>query len=303
MASRYVTSPAGERIRVYPDDEWSELEGAASPKGMRQWTGLKPAAIMLLWVNGEYRDESGRATTLLLDDIKRAYPRLAKRSRSALSVLVGDPSNAIAFKRDGNTKRTHGIKLVAMPEIWYAKLTRDLRAIQNVRAKLEMEQPGHPDEPQVTHSEPEPAIEPIPEIADEVPSASLLEPTTPILDVSMASQVAMELLTQVVGIISKGDSTQANAAVMRLNRDLETAQARLAERLAENTALRKRLTDAGDRITALQVERNGLAQRLRATEANLTAALKGDSLAAVNDTITKAINGIMRAPSTAKAEP
>jgi predicted nucleic acid-binding Zn-ribbon protein len=89
--------------------------------------------------------------------------------------------------------------------------------------------------------------------------------------------------------------------VRALQSDLNDIAGKLSARLEDNDRMRRQLRQAGDEIQALRYERDGLRSRLRATEANLTAALKGDAVQAINGEIQRRVESIMRvAPATKK---
>jgi regulator of replication initiation timing len=58
--------------------------------------------------------------------------------------------------------------------------------------------------------------------------------------------------------------------------------------------MRKQLRQTGEELAAVKLERDGLRQRLRQTEANLNSALKGESAHAVTTEVMKRVDRIMR---------
>lgn len=124
----------------------------------------------------------------------------------------------------------------------------------------------------------------------------------PPLELSIASQVAMSLLTTVVEIISAGSSDAVDERVRQLTADMADISSKLGQRLEDNDRLRRQLRTAGDEIVALRHERDGLRSRLRATEANLTAALKGDAVIAINGEIQRRVDAIMRSTPKGKGD-
>ena len=127
--------------------------------------------------------------------------------------------------------------------------------------------------------------------------------TEPPIELHLANQVAMSLLTTVVEIITAGEAdTTKLAASTRLATELDHVQGLLAARLEENNRLRKQLREASDLLTATREERDGLRSRLRATEQNLQAALKGETAHAVNSEIHRRMDEIMRTAPTAKGD-
>jgi regulator of replication initiation timing len=291
MANKTVKSPAGRDIEIVDDDDWIASVGGTDNKTIRQWTGLKPAAIRELWLHGPAVNKSGQATRTLYERIIEANPHEELGTLQAMTPMLADRPNAPAFKRETNGKRTYTIELVAMPELWYAKLLDDL-------------------EPPVYRAipiEPPPSANGIePEVADEELERIIEEPEperyAPPIELEIASQVAMSLLTTVVEIISAGSPSAIDGKVKQLTTELAAVSERLGSRLEENDRMRKQLREAGDEINALRHERNGLRERVRKTEANLAAALKGESLTAINHEITKRVDQIMRATPTAKGD-
>lgn len=313
MASSTVASPAKELIEIVPDEDWMELTGTTS-HGLRQWYGgAKPWVIAELWLRGPVENKSGQATKVLFERIQKHFPEAELPTKpTGFTGIFRDPLNSPAFSRAINGKRTFSIGLVAMPNAWHAKLLQML--------PKQKEPTGGPIKPTLT-VEPDPieAVidkEPIDQdegqsISDEELEALFHEtaldaPTTyeiaPPLELSIASQVAMSLLTTVVEIISAGSSEAIDDRVKKLHTDLEDIQHKLGMRLQENDQLRRQLRQAGDEIIALRSERDGLRSRLRATEANLTAALKGDAATAINGEIQRRLDSIMRVAPKAKGD-
>ena len=128
------------------------------------------------------------------------------------------------------------------------------------------------------------------------------EETGPSIEVEIAGQVAMELLTRVVDIISAGNATDADPEVRRLRNELVHGQGLLAQRLEENDRMRKPLRQTGDELSAVKMERDSLRTRLRQTEANFMSALKGESAQAVTTEVMKRVDRIMRESPRPKGE-
>lgn len=290
-----VTSAAGEEIEIIPDSEWNQLVGDESGRSIRAWYGVKPLIVRRLWLHGTVEDEHGGATSKLQAWIKHDNEGNPSADvTSPISNLMNASSNMLAFDRKIRGKRCYSIRLAALPETWYRKLQIDLK-VNNLN--------GHASKPPVEEF---PAIEvtPAPVEVDRTTDAfddslmptETIEETGPVLDVQIASQVAMQLLTTVVEIISAGTPEQANHEVRRLQSELETVGGRLAQRLEENERHRKTIRELGEELQAVRYERDGLRQRLRNTESNLTAALKGDSARAVTAEVQRQIDSIMRQP-------
>ena len=308
MKRKPVTSPAGERVDICPDQDWADATGATLQAVQRPMI-TKLHLIRALWHHGTITNESGRATGLLHP---LAQEMGYKGSPIAITGMLSDPLNAPAFERQTNGKRTYAIKLVALPQKWYERL-------------LELEAESQPA------PEPEPVPEPIPEpsegdreaaelVAQQVMPGGLVEPVVtsepdepevfipyepePQPEPSyleVAPQVAMALLTQVVEIISAG--TPDAGKVRRLETDLADAADKLSRRLSENESLRKQVRSLGEDIKALKHERDGLRSRLRITEHNLEQATNADTERFIRQRVQQELDKLMRiAPGSHKGK-
>jgi len=302
MTSKTVQSPAGENIELVDDDEWVKLTGSG-PGGLRQWKiGRKPELIRALWEHGEFINKSGQATRDLMTYMVDHYELDGLSSSSgSLPGIMNLPLNFPAFERVARGKRTYNIKLVAMPETWHRKLMEDIGPGKPSSNGDQTEIPK-PFQRFDTESQPEDMTD-----ADwdaiKLDAPTVFEEPAP-LEVHIANQVAISLLQTVVEIITAGnaDTTQLSGS-QRLQDDLDHARELLAARLGENDKLRRQVREAGDIISALKVERDGLRSRLRMTENNLKEVLKGETAQAVNAEIHKRVDQIMRtAPGTPKGD-
>lgn len=306
MMATKVKSAAGNEIEVLSDDEWLELTGGTI-QALRMWTRTKPVVVRYLWEHGGVSDEKGGATGVLFDGIREAYPdaQLGKHP-TAVTMLMADDFNAPAFDRKVNGKRTYAIDLVAMPETWLRKLEYDLEHRKNGHHPQPIEEPvaAEPiEEPPAAVNGHTPTDDEINELLDSIQTdAPTVFETSPPIDLEVASQVAMSLLTTVVEIISAGTPTVVDTKVRQLQSDLETVASRLAQRLEENERMRRQLREVGDEVRALRQERDGLRSRLRATETNLQAALKGETSQAVTAEINKRIDQFMRVAPKGKGD-
>lgn len=269
------------------------------------WTGIKPYLVRDLWEYGASEDPSGGASPQLFERIENHYPEarnLLNWPRSLTSLMTAE-ANAAAFMRDINVKRCYRIALVAMPETWYAKLRRDIGGSMPTFTATPVESNGTKPQP-IDKGETSPIdaildnpniVLPIARDLPDVESDSFEVESGPSLDVQIAGQVAMELLTRVVEIISAGSSSGLSEAKLRqLTADYESVTGRLAQRLEENERMRRQLRDTGDELRAVKIERDSLRARLRQTEANLNSALKGESAHAVTTEVMKRVDRIMR---------
>lgn len=313
MTSEIVTSPAGESIEIVDDDDWLVTAGAEDDKGLRAWNGgTKRFAIAELWLHGSATDDkSGRAASVLWDRMRETFgPDEVTSNPNSFSMLVRDSINAAAFDNDTRAKRTYAIRLVALPRRWYDKLMVMIDELddspilpdevpipnQGLVDDITASANGGPitNEPSAPQTDDE--FEAM--IRDMELDAPTVYETAPPLDLQIASQVAMSLLTTVVEIISAGSAASVDEKVRKLQGDLNDVMGKLSSRLEDNDRMRRQLRQAGDEINALRHERDGLRSRLRATEANLTAALKGDAVQAINGEIQRRVNQIMRTPPT-----
>lgn len=323
MSSRTVESPAGERIEIVSDEDWI-LTSGMSPKGLRMWNaGAKRFVIRELWERGSVENKSGRATGELHQAALEHFPDMPETGPTSLTTLMNDSGNSAAFARKTNGKRTYEIALVAMPDLWYQKLMWDIEMdsrkqalnghsadVDAAEAVAELVMPptnggqlGSELVDQLARStepdEPEAFIPTVDRSTDEFDD-SLMVDVSPPLEIDIASQVAMSLLTTVVEIISAGSPEAMDQRVAALHGDLLEVQQRLAQRLDENQRLRRQLSETGDQVQALKHERDGLRTRVRQLEANLNSALKGDALTAVNGIIQKKVSELMREPASRK---
>jgi hypothetical protein len=306
--TRQVISPAGDIIQITSDEDWLDAVGGG-PNALRQWGGgAKPFILRALWEHGEFTEKSGRVGTVVQSYIRDNY-REAEISDNPSSVmaLFRNPVNYPAVMSQMNGKRTFSLKLAAMPEIWYAKLMDDIG-------------PGTPS----TNGDQAEPVDADREAAEQVAALVLpqgeqftdadwadlkLDAPTVFdepapMDVHIANQVAVSLLTTVVEIITAGKADTAQlSGSKRLQGDLDHARELLSARLSENDKLRRQLREAGDMISALKVERDGIRSRLHMTERNLSEVLKGETAQAVNAEIHKRVDQIMRtAPASPKVE-
>ena len=308
MGSRIVTSPAGQDIEVVDDQDWCQAAGVAI-NSLKQFNGSKPYAIAELWLGGAVRDpKSGRAAAMLWDRIYERFPGADLPAAGSFSGLTRAPQNSAAFEIITNGKRTQLINLVAMPERWFTKLQAFIpKPIEKEPMVDELAgQSALVDGESINLNGSQ--VEDRSEITDEdlerligldAPTVYDIQPP---LELSIASQVAMSLLTTCVEIITAGSSESIDERVRKLTTDIADVQSKLSMRLQENDVLRRQNRQAGDEIIALRAERDGLRSRLRATEANLTAALKGDAVAAVNGEIQRRVDAIMRTAPTKKGD-
>lgn len=301
-------------------------------RSIRIWQGgMKRFVIADLWRNGPAESpKTGIAPAVLWGRIRETFGDDAiKGAPASFTTLARDAVNTRAFELDTRAKRTYSIRLKALPQTWYDKLIADeeerqraARLAEQERERAEREAAALREREQELVTVPmevqavtpsgdivsDPLYEPTTESIDEFDAmirgmqldAPTVYDTPPPLDISIASQVAMSLLTTVVEIISAGSGAAVDEKVRKLQGDLNDVMGKLSARLEDNDRMRRQLRQAGDEINALRHERDGLRSRLRATEANLTAALKGDAVAAINGEIQRRVDSIMRVAPKAK---
>lgn len=308
--TRTVVSPAKETVEVVPDEEWLALTGTEA-QSLRQWDARR-ALIGALWVGGSIRNKSGFATpTWHAGATALGY----KSKQSAITSVMSHDVMVPAIERNIKGKRTYSIRLVALPESWFAKInaewpTRHPNGTNGNHALdaavVDVIPPKAPATPLVDALEARGAIAPddAPDDAEaltDVPTEALPYFTLPD-NLAVTSAVAMSLLSAVVDVIRKG--TYGPAAEQQLKALAQTnteTQQLLAQRLDENTRLRKRLQSAGDEIARLQTERNNLSVQLLQVKHNLESALKGDSVAFVTERVEREIRRLMESKPAMKA--
>jgi hypothetical protein len=306
MSSHVVKSPTGAEIEIVSDDDWA-LTAGVGIRSLAMWARSKPLVIRELWEHGPVTDKSGRATAVLLERIREHYPDTVYELSAGTGVhaLLSDATNAAAFHRRVQGKRTYEIKLIALPEIWYEKLRWDIGTRGGMYTATPVTNGTKPDPVEVfipSESDRQ-AAETVATLVlpEELPPLDIVEESPampePVLDIDISRQVAMDMLTLCVEIIAAGKSDGVNVAeLQKLRNELVHSQGLLSERLGENDRLRKQVRDLGEELRSTKFERDGLRQRLRATETNLSAALKGETAHAVTTEVMKRVDRIMREP-------
>jgi chromosome segregation ATPase len=110
------------------------------------------------------------------------------------------------------------------------------------------------------------------------------------LDVAKA--VALSLLEQVVDIVSGKRSDGIELG--RLQSELAAASQRLGDQVEDSAKLRRRLRETEDELVATKRERDGLRQRLRAAEHNLSVATGADVRRVIDAEVHKRVAQVMR---------
>jgi hypothetical protein len=248
MASKNVTSHAGHQIEIVDDADWIAATNCTE-KNIRSWhgkTGGKPLVIMELWLGGEVQDKSGRASGVLIEAIERRFGEWSPDSKKFISQMMRHPMNAPAFQRETNGKRTYSIRLVAMPETWYRKMLEDIRELERRRPKDKVppiDQVERVSTNGVAGGMSNATLEEFaPDIDLDAPTVFDVKPP---LELSVASQVAMSLLTTVVEIITAGSADSVDTRIRKLQDDMNDVAGKLSLRLSENDTLRRQVRESG----------------------------------------------------------
>lgn len=285
MAPRFLTSPAGDKIEIISDDEMAERLGAG-PVALRQllkWSPVRPPILRALWNHGAYEDrQSGRATGMLAAD--------AGLAGAQVTPVLASPAMEPCLERELNGRRTYWIRLVALPEKW-------LQFVEPPAVADEEPAAPEPADIEAGSVDSEELEAPGSDQLDAEPGEAGSDPA-PALEVSHA--VALSLLTQVVEIITAGRGDAHELSRMRL--DVVDLSERLGGQVSESDKLRRQLRETGDELLALRQERDGLRQRLRIAEHNLTVATSGDVQRVIDTEVRKRLDTMMRqAPGDVRA--
>lgn len=294
IEGRTITSPGGDELTVYDDDDFADVLGFASLRQrgqMMQWSTLRRHVLGALFYGGPMLDPvSGRAATKLLDRaIERGLP--ADTNRFATTSLMQSPAMSLCIEREtrGTARRTFAVQLVALPESWYRKLLDDSSPDDALPTSAELGG-GSSDEAGGSTTEldepfPPRSVEPV------VPEPDP-DPPRPILEIEIAHSVATAMLTQVVEIISAGTSDSPLLPALRA--EITELEDRLGHQVGYADKLRRQLRDAGDEIVALKHERDGLRQRLRSAEHNLKVATSADAQRIIDVEVRRQLDRMMR---------
>lgn len=295
MPERVVTSPTGDEVLIFDDGDFLELAGFAdSSTAVRSLvlrldgrSGERAAVLASLWIEGGVVDKSGQAAAKLGERIGVAG--------ATVRAIVKAPIMAAAVEIQGNARRTHSLRLVALPDRWHRHLSAEVAEEPASTAEVEpLESAGRAPEADlgghgpVAEGDIEEAVFP-PAVA-EVPLSPLagLQP----VEVELASAVATALLSQVIDIVATGD--QAAPQLSKLALDVKALEERLGTSTAYVDKLRRQLRDTGDELAAVKHERDGLRQRLRATEHNLRVAVGADAQRIIDVEVRRQVDRVMR---------
>lgn len=295
MIQRTAITPAGEEIELLAD---SDVRALLSVEGepvqrvgmMLTWSDLRRHMLGALFYGGAVHDQSGRASTKLLDQaIERGLS--ADTSRFAMTNALSSPAVALCVARDnrGRARRTFSMWLTALPESWYLKLLAEAPSDDVVD-----DDPPTPSELVDGGTSTMGAAELDDDSAVVVePVVPELEPAPrPVLEVEIANSVATAMLTQVVEIIAAGTSDSHLLPLLRSQ--IVGLEDRLGQQVGYVDKLRRQLRDAGDEISALRMERDGLRQRARTAEYNLSVATGADAQRIIDAEVRRQLDRIMR---------
>lgn len=302
---RIVTTPTGDELPVYSDADLLTLYGdGRSPNALSLMTSWHPRphsprapALLALWHEGAAEDRSGRAALVLRDRATR-YGLGADVEPSVVTTSIGQGAIGELFvERVTNAKRTYSIRLVAVAERWLPYLEPRTK-VGSAPATTDADLTGTEDDAAAT-APPEPEPEgrtggATCEHGDVSADVAVLAPagTHSPVEFELTNAVATALLTQVIEIIATGAG--AGPQLGRLQLDVEALEARLGTQVAYVDKLRRDLREAGDEITALRFERDGLRTRLRKAEHNLTVAMSADAQRIIDAEVTRQLDKLMR---------
>lgn len=293
MIQRTTTTPAGEEVFVLTDaDVMREASlskaAAAQASSLDGKSGLRRAVVADLWLHGAVEDRrTGRCTQKIADRIDRGTTAM-----QVGTILRGGPVMDLILDRETNGKRTYTVRLTAVLARWLPHLERLAPVPDDPPVPTPVPVPA-PDAGPTTGVGPgttstwDPAP-PFGWVGDDDPRAAPLSP----VEGRLADAVATALLAQVVEIIATRDD--AAPALGRLRLDVEALEERLGTQVGYVDKLRRELREAGDQITALKMERDGLRTRLRSAEHNLKVATSADARRIIDDEVRRRVADVMR---------
>lgn len=269
MTNPNLTSPAGDSIAVFDDEDFAELLGVPYPsrtytQSLKQ-TPARAAVLRKLWTDGAVYDKSGRAIRLLPGD--------------ATPVLAQAPMR-LCVERALNGKRTYSAQLVALPERWLVDL--------GVESTVE-------PEPVANLAELPPASEPEPDLVaspgQDLGSGSELEQPFELAP-EISAAVASALLSQLVGALL--ERATATPELERVTKERQDLIERLGHQVGYVERLRRELRETSDELIAAKHERDGLRQRVGEVERNLRAALSSDAKSIIDHEVRRQLAAVMR---------
>jgi len=296
MPERIVISPAGDEVLVFEDDAYCDLVGISASEGGKARTlalrldNDRRAILQSLWRDGATVSiPSGAAMRVLGERIGLDGRRVA--------TIIEAPIVKAALELNRKAKRTYMAKLVALPDRWHRHLAAWVDEPASAAEVEPFESTGRVPEADLGgHLGPTVEVE---TEVDATPPASIEVPASPLaglapVEIELASAVATALLSQVVDIIATGDTSAPQLAKLAL--DVKGLEERLGTSSEYVDKLRRQLRDTGDELAAVKHERDGLRQRLRATEHNLRIAVGADAQRIIDVEVRKQVDRVMREP-------
>lgn len=281
-----ITSPGGDLIEVVDDADFMEVFDL-SIQDMRLWAPKKPI-FAALWHEGAVIDrQSGRASLMLWERARRyGYPS----KHSAIHSVLNSPLSRACIDRDINNKRTYSIRLVRLPVSFVERL-QQTKAPPRPKEGRPVVEPG---------PRPESGPERVEVLESTVTQPPTVEPPSDITE-DAAAVVARHLLAEVVRIVSSEEPAD-DAALRAVSVELTDTRQKLAAALEYGQKMRRERDITGEELLAARTERDGLRQRLRTTEANLSAALGGEGRRFIDAEVRKQLGRIMEARPTGKGD-
>jgi len=290
---RTVTSPVGDEIVVYSDDDLIGLMPNVPIRAVvlaASWEPRRGSArgpvLSSLWHDGPAVDRKTGAASAVLRDRALRFGLSPSVTPAQMTTTVNTDLLSLLVERETKAKRTYSIRLVGVAERWLPMLRRQVESDVDAGVDVGLSDVG-------------PALPSLGGLSDagSAPvsgrgdgAATGVAPAP--VEVEIANAVATALLTQVVEIIASGSG--AGAQLGRLQLDVEALEARLGTQVAYVDKLRRQVREAGDEVTALRVERDGLRQRLRAAEHNLTVATGADAQRIIDAEVRRQLDIMMR---------
>jgi regulator of replication initiation timing len=290
-----VATPAGDELPVYSDAQLAELLGPHDKRVLSANLSLswvRGPILLALYCEGAVEDASGRASGVLFERAKR-YGLRADIKSTAISNALDAPAFDLLVERRKGPRKTYSIRLVGLAERWLRFLPDDDEIESAPTAGADAT--GSDDAAATTAPEPEPEDCPggtVGEPGDASARVAGLAPAPSPVEFELTNAVATALLTQVVEIISTGAG--AGPQLGRLQLDVQALEERLGTQVAYVDKLRRQVREAGDEITALRVERDGLRQRVKSAEHNLTVAMSADAQRIIDAEVQRQLDRIMR---------
>lgn len=320
MTDKQVTSPAGHEVTVV-DAETIKHTLNLNDKSFGQVTRLsrdRRAIVETLWFDGPVEAANGFATAVLAERAVNYGFRNAGNVNAATAIIRSQIMD-LCLTRQIKGKRTYRIALTTIPYVWYDHLLKASRKIETVKTpepepSALCERCRRPfAQHLVFHDKPEPStLATLTEASfPATPTTGVYCPTEPVivnnlvaepkieselhpLERNLADAVATALLARVIEVLTTGKSDVVGLRLRQLRDEVDELQKRLGQQVEYVSNLRRQVREAGDEIITLKFERDGLRQRLRTAEHNLTVATSGDAKRIIENELHKEIDRLMR---------